>query len=156
MSDPEIGGTGTQNPVLLNMGGNSDGTVQHFKHALSRLSLCGFKVLKTSEIFSSKAVGCEPGAADFFNLAVLGEWQGTPEELLNLCQKIEVEEGRPANHPHWHSRTLDIDLILLGNLKINTPRLTVPHPLAHTRGFVIQPSLEIAPRAWLKAMGLVD
>ena len=137
--------TGSYNPVLLSFGGNRDGTTERFERALRRLSLCGFKILNVSEPLINPAVGCEPGAADFTNISVLGEWERSPLDLLDLTQSIEQEEGRPADHPHWVSRTLDIDIILMGFQKIDIPRLTVPHPLASSRDFVIIPSREILP-----------
>ena len=137
--------TGKFNPVLLSFGGNIDDTMERFEQALFRLSQKGFRVLKISEPFVNPAVGCEPGAADFTNLSVLGKWDGTPLELLDLIQAIEVEEGRPADHPHWVSRTIDIDIILMGIQHIDLPRLKVPHPLASTRDFVMIPSRQILP-----------
>lgn len=137
--------TGSYNPVLLSFGGNLDGTMERFERALNRLSLSGFKVLKVSEPLINPPVGCEPGAGDFTNLSVLGEWKGTPLELLDLTQSIEIEEGRPADHPHWVSRTIDIDIILMGFQTIDHPRLKVPHPLASSRDFVLIPSREILP-----------
>lgn len=137
--------TGLFNPVLLSFGGNIDGTMDRFKRALDRLSVSGFRISAVSEPLINPAVGCEPGAADFTNLSVLGEWEHTPLELLDLTQKIEQEEGRPLEHPHWVSRTLDIDIILMGFQKIKSERLTVPHPLASKRSFVMIPSRQILP-----------
>ena len=138
-------GAGSKNPVLLSLGGNLDGTAERFERALCRLSLFGFRILDRSGLFVNPAVGCEPGAPDFTNLSVLGEWDGTPLELLSLIHRIEQEEGRPADHPHWHSRTLDIDIILMGFETVNEPELRVPHPLAAVRDFVLIPSKEILP-----------
>ena len=139
----EENSTGSFNPVLLSFGGNLDGTIERFERALRRLSVSGFKVLKVSEPLINPAVGCEPGAGDFTNISVLGEWTGSPLELLDLTQSIEVEEGRPADHPHWVSRTIDIDIILMGFQRLNLPRLKVPHPLASSRDFVLIPSRQV-------------
>lgn len=139
----EENSTGSFNPVLLSFGGNLDGTIERFERALHRLSVSGFKVLKVSEPLINPAVGCEPGAGDFTNISVLGEWNGSPLELLDLTQSIEVEEGRPADHPHWVSRTIDIDIILMGFQRLNLPRLKVPHPLASSRDFVLIPSRQV-------------
>ncbi|MGN0872754.1 MAG: 2-amino-4-hydroxy-6-hydroxymethyldihydropteridine diphosphokinase, partial [Victivallales bacterium] len=91
--------------------------------------------------------GCEPGAPAFYNAVVRGRWAGSPEALLKLCLKLEAEAGRPADHPHWHSRILDLDLILFGDRILATEFLTVPHPRAHERLFVMVPLAEIAPEA---------
>lgn len=142
--------TGSFNPVLLSFGGNIDGTMERFERALRRLSMSGFNVLKVSGPLVNPAVGCEPGAGDFTNISVLGDWNGTPLELLDLTQSIEVEEGRPADHPHWVSRTIDIDIILMGFQTIDHPRLKVPHPLAASRDFVLVPSREILPQELMR------
>lgn len=56
-----------------------------------------------------------------------------------------MEAGRPADHPHWVSRPLDIDIILMGDTILNTETLTIPHPELKNRDFVLIPSAEIAP-----------
>ena len=66
---------------------------------------------------------------------------------MKLCLKLEAEAGRPVDHPHWHSRILDLDLILFGDRILATEFLTVPHPRAHERLFVMVPLAEIAPEA---------
>ena len=146
----EENSTGSFNPVLLSFGGNLDGTIERFERALRRLSVSGFKVLKVSEPLVNPAVGCEPGAGDFTNISVLGEWNGSPLELLDLTQSIEVEEGRPADHPHWVSRTIDIDIILMGFQRLDLPRLQVPHPLASSRDFVLIPSRQVLSEEMMK------
>ena len=146
----EENSTGSFNPVLLSFGGNLDGTIERFERALHRLSASGFKVLKVSEPLVNPAVGCEPGAGDFTNISVLGEWSGSPLELLDLTQSIEVEEGRPADHPHWVSRTIDIDIILMGFQRLDLPRLKVPHPLASSRDFVLIPSRQVLSEEMMK------
>ena len=146
----EENSTGSFNPVLLSFGGNLDGTIERFERALRRLSVSGFKVLKVSEPLVNPAVGCEPGAGDFTNISVLGEWNGSPLELLDLTQSIEVEEGRPADHPHWVSRTIDIDIILMGFQRLELPRLKVPHPLASSRDFVLIPSRQVLSEEMIK------
>ena len=132
------------NPVLLSFGGNLGDSGRIFNQALRSLAENGFELKARSSMYHSKALGCEPGAPDFCNIAVLGRWNGTPEALLDLCQKLETEAGRPAIHPHWVSRTLDIDIILMGELVLETERLKVPHPEMMKRDFVIKPSSEIA------------
>ena len=132
------------NPVLLSFGGNLGDSERIFDQALQNLMGNDFELKARSSMYHSKALGCEPGAPDFCNIAVLGIWNGTPEALLDLCQKLETEAGRPAIHPHWVSRTLDIDIILMGGLELDTERLKIPHPEMMKRDFVLKPSAEIA------------
>ena len=93
-----------------------------------------------------------PGTPAFLNGALSGLWSGTAEELLLLCQKIEAENGRPPDHAHYVSRTLDLDIILFGRQIIREPALTIPHPLAVHRSFVMTPLREIEPEMadWLE------
>lgn len=133
--------------VYLALGGNLGDVEKTFQGAVSALEKGGLENIKTSPFYKTKPVGCEEGASPFLNGVLSGEWEGTGEELLNLCQKLEVEAGRPIDHPHWHSRTLDIDIILFGQKILSTPRLTVPHPLAHKRSFVLEPLTALAPEA---------
>lgn len=132
------------NPVLLSLGGNLGNTERIFNQALRSLMENGFELKARSSVYHSKALGCEPGAPDFLNISVLGSWHDSPEALLELCQKLETEAGRPAVHPHWVSRILDIDIILMGNLELDTDRLKIPHLEMRKRDFVLKPSAEIA------------
>lgn len=134
----------SHNPVLLSFGGNLGEVAETFRTALLKLERGGFRTLRESALFHSKAMGCEEGAPDFLNRSVLGIWEGEALDLLNLLQRIEVEAGRPADHPHWVSRPLDIDIVLMGDTVIRSPRLTVPHPELSKRDFVLVPSAEIA------------
>ena len=79
-------------------------------------------------------------------MACCGKWGGTPEELLDLCQRIECEAGRPALHSSREARVLDCDIIIFGDLQMTTPRLIIPHPRARQRFFVLEPLAELAPQ----------
>lgn len=134
--------------VYLALGANLGDVEKTFAKAIDRLAEEGLEKIRCSPFYETEPVGCEEGASPFLNGVLSGEWEGTGEELLSLCQKQEVEAGRPADHPHWHSRTLDIDIILFGKEILSTPRLTVPHPLAHKRSFVLEPLATLAPEAY--------
>ena len=68
-----------------------------------------------------------------------------PEELLDLCKAIEVEQGRMLGGQRHGPRPLDVDLLLLGDLELETERLTLPHPQVTRRRFVLEPLLELDP-----------
>jgi 2-amino-4-hydroxy-6-hydroxymethyldihydropteridine diphosphokinase len=81
---------------------------------------------------------------DFINCAVSILWDGSPFELLQLLNSIEHEMGRireVRNGP----RVIDMDILLFGDLILETPSLTIPHPELHRRRFAIIPCVEIAP-----------
>ncbi len=127
------------------LGGNLGNTEEFFLQAEEKLAIAGASRLCRSTILRNPAVGCVPGTPEFCNAALTGVWPGTAEELLHRCQQIERESGRPRRHSSAESRTLDLDLILFGDERINTPELTVPHPRARQRRFVLGPLAEIAP-----------
>lgn len=131
--------------TAIMLGGNLPDTLQMMDFALKQLEKGGFKVEKISKIFHSEAEDCVPDTPDFLDRAVTGVWNGTADELLKLTQSIEIASGRPAVHSSRESRVLDIDLILFGDEIVNTPHLTIPHPRALQRRFVLEPLAEIAP-----------
>ena len=133
--------------VILSLGGNIGDISAYFRQALELLAAGGFAVDRISEELRNPAVGCEGGAADFVNIAVTGKWGGSPEELLALCQSAEIACGRPAEHGHWVSRTVDVDIIYCNGVRCRTDKLTLPHPLWKEREFVLRPMREILPEA---------
>ena len=84
----------------------------------------------------------------FLNAAAVFETHLTPSELLRATQTIERQLGRTAkSHAgHYADRLIDIDIIFLGNLVVDTPDLIIPHPLMAQRDFVLRPLAEVAPR----------
>ena len=85
----------------------------------------------------------------FLNVTVEVETGMSPAELLVVTQTIERDAGRQIKtvNAEYHDRTIDIDILLFDDLIINTPELTIPHPLMHLRAFVLHPLTEIAPHA---------
>ena len=90
---------------------------------------------------------CPPGSPPFVNAAaaLVPLPNETPESLLAKLQALEKEFGRRPKMLLNEPRPLDLDLIAFGNEVRNTPELTLPHPRAHLRRFVLQPLSEIAP-----------
>lgn len=129
--------------VYLSLGSNIGAREQNLADALSRLQSGGLVLRQVSPAYYSAAVDCEPGAPEFVNIAAAGEWSGSPESLLDLCQAIEAALGRPNDHGYHLSRTIDIDIIFFDDLVINTPRLIVPHPRWQERDFVTVPLKEL-------------
>lgn len=132
--------------IAVMLGGNLPGTPAAMKTALIKFAEGGVQNITAGEPLLSAAEDCVPGTPDFLDMAFVGQWPDSAENLLLLCQKIEREAGRPAIHSSRESRILDCDIILFGNEVINTPDLTIPHPRAHRRRFVLKPLAEIAPQ----------
>ena len=129
------------------LGGNLGNSAEIFREAVKKLAAAGCGELKMSRIYRSAPVDCVPGTPDFSDAALTGIWPGNALELLRLCRKLEQEAGRPADHSSRESRTLDLDLILFGDEVRNTPELTLPHPRAQQRRFVLEPLAELIPEA---------
>ena len=136
---------------VIALGGNLGDVPAAFRRACEALSNAGFRIRRFSSPRRTVPVGCEPDAPEFTNAALSGFWDGSAYELLRLCQRIEADNGRPNDHAHHVSRTLDLDIILFGRETVRLPDLTVPHPEAARRDFVMDPLREIEPELadWL-------
>ena len=131
--------------IAILMGGNLGNSAEIFEQAIRKLTENGVQSIRQSRIYRTAPVDCVPGTPDFSNAALTGEWNGTATDLLTLTQQLEREAGRPARHSSRESRTLDLDLILFGGECFDSPELTLPHPRARQRLFVLEPLAEIAP-----------
>lgn len=101
--------------------------------------------LLSSPIYETDPVGCESGAGKFLNAVIEFGYDGEPLDLLRELRQIETALGRPPEHPRNVSRELDIDLLYVGDVTIDTKELQLPHPRMHERGFVLQPLADIRP-----------
>lgn len=99
-----------------------------------------------SSMWRSSPVDCPPGSPDFTNavVAMLPRSGSSPLELLGSLQQIELNFGRVRKGIHNAPRALDLDLLVCGNIFMNTSVLELPHPRLHLRGFVLAPLAEIA------------
>ncbi len=85
-----------------------------------------------------------PSQPDYLNGCALLEMQRTPQDLLQILLTIEDQFGR-VRQERWGPRTLDLDILLFGDLILETPDLQIPHPRMTERAFVLVPLAEIAP-----------
>ncbi len=120
--------------------GDARATLQAALAALAALPGC--RLLRASSVWRSAPV--DASGPDFFNAVAALHTTLAPHALLDALQAIEQRFGR--ERPYTNApRTLDLDLLLLGDQHVRSPRLTVPHPRLHQRAFVLQPLLELAP-----------
>lgn len=131
--------------VFLSLGSNLGEREIFLQRAIHELFSHDFYPVKISSLYETLPVSCEENAGKFLNIALEGIWKKDAFSLLELCLKTEQKLGRPADHAHWVSRVVDIDIILFGEEKICTKELTVPHKLAAERLFVMACLAEIAP-----------
>ena len=92
----------------------------------------------------------------FLNGAAEVETTEEPQALLERLLRIERELGRVRDGPRYGPRTIDLDLLLYGDLELDEPGLTVPHPRLHERAFVLEPLRELAPALVVPGRGPVE
>lgn len=98
---------------------------------------------RVSSLYETEPVGLR-GQPWFLNLVVEAETELFPVQLLDRLQQIEIRLGRRRTVPQG-PRTIDIDILLYGSFRIQSERLTVPHPRLEQRRFVLEPLAELAP-----------
>lgn len=134
------------------LGSNLENRKLNLDIAITHLEVL-LKDLKVSPYFETKPVG-GPTQNDFINAVVIGECDLAPEVLLAELLEIEVQMGR-VRDLKWGPRIIDLDLIVYGDQKIDTVFLKLPHPLAHSREFVLRPWLEVDPEGVIPGVGTV-
>jgi 2-amino-4-hydroxy-6-hydroxymethyldihydropteridine diphosphokinase len=133
--------------AYIGLGSNLEDPLAQVTRAFDELSaLPDTQLLERSAIYSSKPVG--PAQPDFINAVALLDTQLAPLALLDALQAIEQAHQR-VRIEHWGPRTLDLDLLLYGDLVIAHERLTVPHPYLTRRSFVLYPLADITPELHL-------
>ena len=132
--------------VAIGLGSNLGNRKSQILEAAERLKDILDEV-RLSAIMESSPLDCPPDAGDYLNAVIIGKTDKKPNDLLRLCQAIEVAMGRePAGQRNYHScRNIDIDLLMLGQEVIDSRSLTLPHPELHKRDFVLLPLAELAP-----------
>ena len=103
------------------------------------------EVTAASSVYETEPQGEVTDQADFLNVCLAVETELAPEELLELCKRVERELGREEGGQRHGPRPIDVDVLLLGDLTHRSERLTLPHPDLAARRFVVEPLLELDP-----------
>ena len=142
--------------AVLSLGSNLGDSAEILSSAAEALNEVS-EVIALSSFYQTRPVGGPP-QPDFINAVIIIETNLEPEELLLVAQAIEGAHGRERNENtvKWGPRFLDIDLIKCDEMLINSPDLTIPHPRAHEREFVLRPWNEIDPAATLPGLGAIS
>lgn len=113
------------------------------------------RLLAVSPVVQTKAVGGPAGQPDFLNMVMTVETSLSPRELLEHCQAVERKHHR-VRDVRWGPRTLDVDIIVFGGVTSDDPELTLPHPRAALRAFVLYPWSLLEPAATLNGERISD
>lgn len=140
--------------VVLALGANLGDRLAAMQGAVRLLSGPGrLRDPRLSGVYETKPVG-GPEQPGYLNAVLVGTTELAPYELLALAHEVE-QEFRRTREIHWGPRTLDVDILAYGDVVSDDPELTLPHPRAHERGFVLVPWAEVEPSAQLPGHGAV-
>jgi 2-amino-4-hydroxy-6-hydroxymethyldihydropteridine diphosphokinase len=128
----------------LMLGGNVGDRMDYLRQSIDLLRREVGRVMAMSAVYESEPWGFDDPCW-FLNQVVAVETDHDPFTLLENIQRIEQVLGRVRTQNTYQARTVDIDILLYGNLVMNMPELVIPHPRMVERMFVLQPMTELAP-----------
>lgn len=147
-----------EQPAVLALGANlGDRAATLLAAARAIADADGIELVAMStpiETVAMRPDGADPDAPAYLNAVALIRTTLAPEPLLTLLNGIERDHGRVRNE-RWGDRTLDLDIVDFAGIRMQSDRLTLPHPRAHERDFVLRPWLEVDPDAVLTGRGSV-
>lgn len=127
--------------AFLGLGSNLGDRRRYLTEAIDSLAS---EVVAVSQVYETDPVGGPADQGAFLNLVVEIDTALTPRDLLAVCQRLESAAQRVRNE-RWGPRTLDVDVLWIEGVSLDTPELTVPHPRMSERRFVLAPLAELAP-----------
>ncbi|MBD0391948.1 dihydropteroate synthase [Wolbachia endosymbiont of Pentalonia nigronervosa] len=143
--------------IYISIGSNIGNRLSYLQKAVKLLKERYFKDLKSSIILETQAILPDTAPSEwnkpFLNMVVCGSCSLSPEELLTGLKQIECEIGRPQGYEKWSPRIIDLDIVIWGNLVLDTPRLTIPHPELMNRPFLLHLIAMLNPMSILPING---
>ena len=131
--------------AYIGLGSNLQDPISQVTKALHKLGkIPHTELLQASPLYRTKPVGGQP-QSDYINAVACLETNLSADALLETLLVIEQMHGRVRDGQLNKPRTLDLDLLLMGKLVMNTASLTIPHPRLYCRAFVLKPLMTIAP-----------
>ncbi len=131
--------------AMLGLGSNLGDRLATLLRAVDLLAAHGVRAVASSRVWATSPLGGPDDQPEFLN-AVIRVDPGPlePDDVLSVIGAVEAELGR-VRDARWGPRTVDIDVLLWGNLVRDDARLTIPHPRLHERAFVVLPLLDLDP-----------
>ena len=127
----------------LGLGSNEGDRLGNLRAARDALAHRGIRVAAASSVYETAPQGEVLDQPDFLNACLRIDTELGPEELLHACKAVERELGRAAGGRRHAPRPIDVDVLLLGDIRRSSGRLTLPHPEIVRRRFVLEPLLEL-------------
>ncbi|HEV8223269.1 MAG TPA: 2-amino-4-hydroxy-6-hydroxymethyldihydropteridine diphosphokinase [Streptosporangiaceae bacterium] len=152
----DLAGPGPGGPaaVVIALGSNLGDRLAHLQAAVDTLAAApGISVTAVSPVYQTDPVG-GPDQPDYYNAVLLARTTLPPAGVLAAAHAAEAAEQRTRTI-RWGPRTLDVDIISYGGVTSTDPELTLPHPRAHERAFVLVPWHDVDPAAELPGHGPV-
>jgi 2-amino-4-hydroxy-6-hydroxymethyldihydropteridine diphosphokinase len=127
----------------LGLGSNEGDRLGNLRAARDALAHRGIRVAAASSVYETAPQGEVLDQPDFLNACLRIDTELGPEELLDACKAVERQLGRAAGGRRHAPRPIDVDVLLLGDIRQSSGRLTLPHPEIVRRRFVLEPLLEL-------------
>ncbi|MFE9020627.1 2-amino-4-hydroxy-6-hydroxymethyldihydropteridine diphosphokinase [Streptomyces sp. NPDC007808] len=142
--------------AVLSLGSNLGNRLETLQGAVDALAdTPGLRIKGVSPVYETEPWGVEPGSQpSYFNAVVVLKTTLPPSSLLERAQAVE-EAFHRVRDERWGARTLDVDIVSYADLVSDDPQLTLPHPRAHERAFVLAPWHDLDPEARLPGRGAV-
>ncbi len=145
----------TPQTVILALGSNLGDSAETLAAAVRDIAdHAGITLSRLSPVAQTKPVG-GPEQPDYLNMVIEVVTELAPLEVLDLCQETEARHHREREE-RWGARTLDVDIIVYGDHQCNDERLTLPHPRAAERAFVLEPWRWMNPDAQLLGRSVAE
>ena len=142
--------------VVYSIGSNLGDRLGNVQGAVDALSdTPDVIVVDVSSVYETTPVGGPADSPEFLNIVVVAESTLEPWTLVERAFAIEEAFGRARDGERWGPRTLDVDLIMVGNAIVDQEDLKLPHPLAHERAFVLVPWYEVDPTGEIVGKGAI-
>ncbi|WP_329336391.1 2-amino-4-hydroxy-6-hydroxymethyldihydropteridine diphosphokinase [Streptomyces sp. NBC_00663] len=143
--------------AVISLGSNLGNRLETLQGAIDALEdTPGVRVKAVSPVYETEPWGVEPGSQpSYFNAVVVVKTTLPPSSLLERAHAVE-EAFHRVRDERWGARTLDVDIVAYADVVSDDPTLTLPHPRAHERAFVLAPWNDVEPQAQLPGLGPVS
>ena len=144
-------------PVYIGVGSNLDAPLTQVRRAFHQLTvLPGTSAWQASRCYVTQPLGPVQSQPDFVNAVAAALTTLSMDDFFAVLRQLETALGRRRDGTRWGPRHIDLDLLVYGTERRDTPDLRVPHPAIVERAFVLYPLCDVAPELWVPGAGRVS